>query len=62
MTYIDTCISDIDNINKVSFIFANSFEMFSRNTIWSRSRQIIALDNGTFEFFIRKRQPFQIWF
>jgi len=33
MTYINIYIGNVDNIDNVSFIFGNSFEMFPRNTI-----------------------------
>ena len=55
MIYIDTHIDDVDNINKVSFVFGGSFEIFSRNTIQSRSKQIIVFVNGTLDFFVGKK-------
>jgi len=55
MIYINTHIDDVDNINKISFVFGDSFEIFSRNTIQSRSKQIIAFVNGTLDFFIGKK-------
>ena len=58
ITYIDTYIGNIVNINKASFVFGNSFEMFPRNIIWSKSRQIIAFDNGTLDFFVGERWLF----
>jgi len=55
-----TCINaDISDVNKAFFIFNNSLEMFPRNAIWPRSRQIIAFDDSTLEFLIGQRYPYQ---
>ena len=58
ITYIDIYIGNVDNIDKISFVFGDSFEIFPRNMIQPKSRQIIVFDNSTLEFFIGKRQSY----
>jgi len=33
VTYVDACISNVNDIEKVSLIFDNSFKIFHRNAI-----------------------------
>ena len=54
VTYVNAYISDINDIEKVSLIFDNSFKMFYKNTIQPWSRWIVVISNSILEFFPRK--------
>ena len=57
MPQIDTSISDVDDVAKTIILFENGFEMIPQQLVWSWHRQVIALVDCMFEFFLGKWIP-----
>ena len=51
MTYINTCISNIDKLVEICIIFDDSLEMSPRQFVWPRSQDVATFLDYTNEFF-----------
>ena len=54
ITYLETCISNNDNVLQTCFIFDNTFEVSLWQFVRTRHRQIIAIGDSAYEFFLQK--------
>ena len=62
MTYINTCISNVDELVEIYIIFDNSLEVSPRQFVWSRSQGVAAFLDHTNEFFFQERDLFYNFF
>jgi len=58
ITYLETCISNNDNVLQTCFIFDNAFEVSPQQFVRTRHRQIIAISDSVYEFFLQKIWPY----